>query len=516
MSSEEKSVGEAKADQVSTKLSASSTGPTVGPSWASQFHNLWKYKRSVLAALGCSTTPILIGYDLTLVGSIIANKEFAQAFGTYDNAVGKWILPANHQLAWTIVQFVSAAVCAFLSGYLNDFFGRRWCFFLTVALTVAGTFAELFSSGWKVWIVAKLLMGAAMGSMQGNTQTYVSEVTPVEIRGFALSLFQFWIILGSLLASCVLQGTSAIDGPWSWKAAVATQFGPAAFCLILFIPFVPESPYYLVQKGRLDAAIRAVKKLRGGEDGFDPAEEVSAMKATLDHERQERAEAKQPSYLECLQGTDRRRTLIACLPIVMQLFMGYPLCGNYLAYFLSLSGVKDAFLITVISVLCSLVSAAFAFFLVERAGRRPQLLAGVYGMIVCLLVVGLLGFFGRGEVWNSRVLAAFCIIWAVFYYMSVGAVGWTIAGEISSSRLRAKTTSLAAISSSIFNMAWSIAIPYLVNAEEANLGPKAGLIFFGFSIFFGVAAFLSIPETKGKTFDELDRLFAARVPARKF
>jgi MFS family permease len=82
--------------------------------------------------MGCSTTPILIGYDLTLVGSIIANKEFVATFGTYDSAVSNTILPADHQLVWTVVQFVAAAVCAFLSGYLNDFMGRRSCFFLTV------------------------------------------------------------------------------------------------------------------------------------------------------------------------------------------------------------------------------------------------------------------------------------------------------------------------------------------------------------------------------------------------
>lgn len=387
---------------------------------------------------------------------------------------------------------------------------------LLCSLTIAGTLAELFSTNWKLWIVAKLLMGAAMGSMQGNTQTYVSEVTPVAIRGFTLSLFQFWIILGSLVASCVLQGTSSIEGPWSWKAAVATQFVPAVLCIALFVPFVPESPYYLVSKGRLDAARAAVAKLRPVRDGFDPDSEVQAIKATLDHERRERTEGSQPSYLECFQRTDLRRTLIACLPVVSQLFMGYPLCGNYLAYFLVNSGIDNPFLITVISMVCALVSAGVAFFLIERVGRRPQILIGSYGMVACLLVVGILGFFGRGTMWNSRVLAAFCIIWALFYYASVGAVGWTIVGEISSPRLRAKTTSLAAISSSVFNMAWSIAIPYLVNAEEANLGAKSGLIFFGFSVLFTIASFLCIPETKGKTFDELDGLFAARTPARKF
>ncbi|KAF4783358.1 Major facilitator superfamily domain, general substrate transporter [Colletotrichum scovillei] len=282
-----------------------------------------------------------------------------------------------------------------------------------------------------------------------------------------------------------------IDNSWSWKASVITQFGPAILSLALFIPLVPESPYYLINKGRLDDARNALNKIRG-KGSFDVDAEIREIQATLEQERQ------QSSH------------------VVMQIFIGYPLCGNYLAYFLTLSGVDDAFVITIISVLCSMFAAIFAFFLIGRVGRRPQLMFGTYGMLVCLLVVSLLGFFGRGENWNSQALAAFCIIWSIFYYMSVGAVGWTIVGEISSSRLRAKTTSLAAISGSICNMGWSIAIPCLVNTEEANLGPKAGLVFLGSGTVLAVVAFFSVPETKGRTFHELDSLFLARVPARKF
>jgi hypothetical protein len=360
-----------------------------------------------------------------------------------------------------------------------------------------------------------MLMGAAMGSMQANTQTFVSEVTPVEIRGFTLSLFQFWIILGSLIASCVLKGTSGVETSWSWKAAVVTQFGTAAFALALFIPFVPESPYFLMSRGRQDDARRSLTKIRGPEyKGIEA--EIVEIQTTLDSERSQSSSGQSSTYLECFRKTDLRRTMIACLPVIMQLFLGYPLCGNYLAYFLSLSGVQDPFLIQVISILLSMFSASFAFFLIERVGRRPQLLFGTYGMLACLLAISLLGFFGRGDGWNSRALAAVCIIWSIFYYMSVGAVGWTIVGEISSSRLRAKTTSLAAMSSSIFNMAWSIAIPYLVNAEKANLGPKAGLIFLGSGTVLAVVAFFAVPETKGRSFHQLDELFIAKTPARKF
>lgn len=355
-------------------------------------------------------------------------------------------------------------------------------------------------------------MGAAMGSMQANTQTFVSEITPTAIRGLTLSLFQFWIILGQLIASCVLEGTRHVDSLWSWKGAIVSQFGPAFFCLAMFIPFVPESPYFLTAKRRLEDARAAIAKLRGSWDS-NCDEELREIQETLAHGQQ--AAETSASFLECFQGSNLRRTLLACLPL-MQIFIGYPLCGNYLSYFLTLSGMSNAFLITVISVVCSLVAALFAFSLIERVGRRNQLLVGTYGMLVCLLIISPLGFFGVGGKLNYRALAAFCITWAVFYYASVGAVGWAIVGEISSSRLRAKTTSIAALSSSLFNMVWSIAIPYLVNQDNANLGPKSGLLFLGFGIFLCGVCFFCIPETKGKSFAELDALFEAHTPARKF
>lgn len=279
-----------------------------------------------------------------------------------------------------------------------------------------------------------------------------------------------------------------------------SQFGIAALCLLLFVPFVPESPYYLVGKGKAEKACTSLRKFNGSRAGIDPHEQVQVIQRILDHEQERNSNTEAVSYLECLRGTDRRRNLIACLPIVSQLFMEYPLCGNYLSCFLTQSGLDDAFLITVISTVFALLSSALAFVLAERMGRRVQIMIGVDGMLACLLVIGVLGFVGSGERWNGLTLSVFCICWAVFYYMSVGAVGWTIVGEVSSSRLRAKTTSLAAMSSSIFNMAWSIAIPYIVNAEEANLGAKSGLIFFGFSVVLGLLCFFCIPETRGKTF----------------
>ncbi|PYH91642.1 general substrate transporter [Aspergillus ellipticus CBS 707.79] len=484
-------------------------------SWWEQFQCLGRSRRSALAALACSSAAILIGYDLTLIGSIIANDEFVKTFGSHDTRSDTWSLPANRQLVWSVVQYISAISGAFSMGFLNDIFGRRMCFISIIFLTTAGTLAELFSPNWKVWIVAKLLLGSAMGFMQGVIPTYVSELSPVHIRGFMLSLFQFWIILGSFLASCVLEGTSKIDGPWSWKAAIVSQLGIGFICLTLFIPLVPESPYFLMSKSKLDATRSALLRLRGSEPEYDVDADMEIMQATIEHERQS-ADADAPSYLDCFKGADRRRTLIACLPMVMQHFSGYPLCGNYLSYFLELSGLTDSFLITVISLLFSMFAVLLSFLLIEYVGRRPQLLSGLCGMIPCLLGISILGFVNPGTLANGHALAAVAIIWSIFYYLSVGAVGWTLVAEVSSPRLRAKTTSIAAMSNSLINMGFSIGIPYLINADEADLGPKAGLVFLVPCIIGTVLAFFVVPATKNKPFHELDRLFEAGTPARKF
>lgn len=384
------------------------------------------------------------------------------------------------------------------------------------SLTFIGTVVELVSPNWKVWCVAKILMGMAMGFMQGNTQTYVSELAHVRIRGFMLALFQFWIIVGCFLAACVLQGTSQIDGPWSWKAAVISQLGVGAVCLLVYVLSTPESPYYFAGRNNTEGARASLLKLHGGRPGYNVDEELGAIMAAIEHERAMASGAESGTYVECFRSTNLRRTLLACLPMAMQQFGGYTLCNNYLAYFLRQSGLGDPFLITVVANCLSIVAVMACFALVEKVGRRPQILWGYAAMIPCLLAITILGWVGVGTAANDSALSAFSIIWNVFYFMSVGSIGWTMAGEMSSMRLRAKTTSLATIANAVFNLGWAIATPYLINADEANLGPKAGIVFLGPSIILAVVAYFVVPETKGTSFAQLDRLFESRTPARKF
>ncbi|KAJ0349163.1 hypothetical protein COL154_013633 [Colletotrichum chrysophilum] len=483
-------------------------------SWSRQLTELKQSYRSALACFACASVAIVIGYDMNLIGSISADKEFVKQFGVFNEEHQAWTLPADRQLAWTICQFCSAILGAVIVGTASDRFGRRICVFINIALLIIGTVVELVAPNWGVWSVAKVIFGFAMGFMQGNTQTYVAEIAHVRIRGFMLALFQFWLIIGVFLSSCVLEGTSRISGTWSWKAAVVSQFGIGLISLSLFTFLTPESPYYLAGKGETEKVKRVLCSLRGKEPGYIVEADVDLIMRTIEHEKS--TSGAEVSFMDCFRGVDLGRTLLACLPMVMQQFSGWPLCGNYLTYFLALAGLEDAFLVTVIANVLSIFAVLLSFSPVENIGRRPQLLLGLSGMIPCLLAITILGWVGRGTLANGRALAAFSIIWTILYYISLGAIGWTLVGEISSVRLRAKTTSIATITNAVCNLAWAVAISYLINEEEADLGPKAGVVFLGPACALTVMAFFVVPETKGKTFAQLDRLFELRTPARKF
>ncbi|KAK9238582.1 high-affinity glucose transporter HXT2 [Lipomyces kononenkoae] len=351
--------------------------------WSAQFKSLWHSRRAVHAgAVACSSAAVLIGYDLTLMGPIIANKEFVFTFGTYDDRLQVWTLRASRQLVWTIVGSIAGVLGAVGVGFLNNSFGRRFSFLSTVALTIIGTVVEVVSTNWKVWTLAKVFFGIAIGFMQGSTPVYVSEISPVHIRGSMLSLFQFWTILGPFFASCVLEGTSTMDTAWSWKAAVLAQLRLGLLCLLLFIPLVPESPYYLVAKSRKDLRRAALLKSRANELNYVVDDGIKAIEDTLVQERKSQENAG----------------------------LGFPLCGAYLAYFLSLSGISNPFVITIICIALSMLAVMCAFSLIERVGRRPQLIIGTSAMLPCLVGMGVLGFVNRGSLANSRALAAISIL----------------------------------------------------------------------------------------------------------
>lgn len=136
-------------------------------------------------------------------------------------------------------------------------------------------------------------------------------------------------------------------------------------------------------------------------------------------------------------------------------------------------------------------------------------------MTVILFVIGFLSIptNNTGAIW---AIATLMDIWTFLYQMTVGPICFVIISEISATRLRTKTIAIATAVQAIASIVFTVAMPYMLNSDEANWGAKSGFLFGGVSLFCLVWCHFRLPESRGRTFEELDILFQKKIPARKF
>ena len=151
-----------------------------------------------------------------------------------------------------------------------------------------------------------------------------------------------------------------------------------------------------------------------------------------------------------------------------------------------------------------------------KFGRRTLYNYGLSVLVVLQFVIGILDCVpGRpsGAIWAESALM---LVWNFFYDMSVGPVCFVLLSECSATRVRSKTIAAATAAQGVLGVAMTIAIPYMINPAQANMQGKLGFFFGGLALLCFTWAFFRVPETMGRTYEELDLLFEKRVPARKF
>jgi SP family general alpha glucoside:H+ symporter-like MFS transporter len=190
---------------------------------------------------------------------------------------------------------------------------------------------------------------------------------------------------------------------------------------------------------------------------------------------------------------------------------------GFSTYFFELAGfaTSNAFNLGVGVTAIGVVGNLLTFYTVNRFGRR---FIFNWGMVACTVILLLIGFIWIGNAnQNAKwAVSAFTIIYNFVYQTSIGPLGYVIFAEVSSAKLRSKTVGIGIWTNSLCGMLANIIIPYLVNPDEANLGGYVGFIFGGLAFAGTIWAYFFIPETRGRTVDELDLLYEKRVPARHF
>jgi SP family general alpha glucoside:H+ symporter-like MFS transporter len=268
------------------------------------------------------------------------------------------------------------------------------------------------------------------GAFQTLTTTYAAEVCPVALRAYLTTYVNLCWVIGQFLSSAVLKGVANETGPLGYKLPYGLQWiWPVP--LIVGIALAPESPWWLVRKGRLEEAKTQVLRLTSRnqtESGFDANETVNMMVYTNELEK---ASTSGSSYLDCFKGTDRRRTEIVCMVWAVQTLCGASSFTGYSTYFFEQAGLdtSSAFSMSLGQYGLGAVGTILSWFLMMKFGRRTLYLYGQIAMASILLIVGFLGIAPASAHNTQWGIGAMILIYTFVYDMTVGPV-WYVFSKL--------------------------------------------------------------------------------------
>ncbi len=438
------------------------------------------YKATIVAAVG----GLLFGYDTAVVAGAIG---FIQKLYDLSPAMKGWVASCA---------LIGCIIGAMFSGVLSDKFGRKKLLIaagLMFAISSAGILMPL-NLTWFVFF--RLIGGIGIGTASMIGPMYIAEIAPADIRGRLVSINQLGIVTGILLIYFVNANIAGWhDETWNittgWRYMFGSGVIPSVIFLIMLF-FVPESPRWLASKERLDEADDILTKVNGKQKA---QQELSEIKKTLNIE--------QGSFSEIFKPGVRKALLIGVVLCIFSQVTGINAIMYYAPEIFKSTGdatssaLMQTVLVGIINVLFTLVAIKY----VDKWGRRALLLAGTAGMAVCLAIVG--GAF-HFDMAKGYIILIAILAYIAFFAVSLGPLAFVVIAEIFSNRNRGKAMSVAIFFLWISVYAVSQSFPMLLN----SIGSAYTFwIYMVMSILAFVFVLKLIPETKGKSLEEIEKYF---------
>jgi MFS transporter, SP family, arabinose:H+ symporter len=449
-------------------------------------------------AMAVATGGFLVGFDATVISGAV---PFIRDYFQLGSASG------TLKLGWAVSSLGWGAMAGNLSaGFLNDRFGRKSVLLMTAVLFLASSLTAALATNFTLFILARICGGLSVGAAILTAPMYIAEIAPAKSRGSLVSVNQLMIVIGisvSFFSNYFLLSLGAD----SWRWMLGVQCIPAALYFLL-LTLVPESPRWLMSKGRSADARRVLESVHG-----PAAAEESARIA------------------ESLAMTSRR---VGLGELFGGNLRGVMLFGLGIAFFQQASGINAIFyyLPTIFaqaggelsssfaqSVLVGLVNVGMTFvaiWLIDRLGRRPLLSFGVAGMAISLLAISWAFHSGATAAeaavasGHARLVLIAIIAYVACFAISLGPVMWVLLSEIFPTEQRAAAISVVGFWNSLVSATVTLIFP----AEVAALGPSGTFLAYGLIAVVGFIFLTALaPETRGKTLEELAGILVR--PARR-
>jgi sugar porter (SP) family MFS transporter len=437
-----------------------------------------KVRRHVaLSAAVTALGGLLFGYDTGVVSGalLFLQKDFGGLSSFQEELVTSLLL-------------VGAVVGALLAGRVADLIGRRFTVLITAAIFVAGVLLAAFTPTFPVLLVARIVIGLAVGSASMVVPLYIGEVVPPRVRGGLVSLNQLAITSGILVSYLIDYGLS---GTGNWRLMFGLAAIPAA-ALFTGMLFQRESPHWLIRQDRIDEARDVLKRVRDSDDIEDEINDVKEVSR------------KQAGTRELLSPRVRPLVMVGVLLAVFQQITGINTVIYYAPTLLQGAGFGNsaALLANVVNGAVNVGMTIVAIWLLDRAGRRPLLLSGTAGMAVGMAITAC-SFLGGEHLHGALAIVAVAglLIYTGSFAIGLGPVFWLLIAEIYPLRIRGAAMSVATMANWGANFVVTVSFLTLLNAIDG-----VGVFFlFGFLTLVALAYFWrKVPETKGRSLQEIE------------
>ncbi|QKJ86032.1 Arabinose-proton symporter [Paramixta manurensis] len=444
--------------------------------------NRWM-RNVLLIAFVTAVGGFLFGFDN---GSISGSVGFLQSrFGLDANGVG-WV---------TSSIIVGCILGVALAGPLSDSVGRKKVLLLTALIFILGVLGEAMAVSPEMLAWFRILVGIGIGVETTIAPLYIAEVSPAHIRGRLVSLNQLFNCVGNLaiFSIAALIANNASEGwniEYGWRVIFATGIVPAVIFFML-LARVPESPRWLMRKGRDRHALEVLLTINPDEP--TAKEQLQAIQSALHSEPKSRLR-------ELFAPRLRKSLVIGFCVALFQQITGINAIFYYAPEIFKTAGVDagGAMSFTVLIGLTLVISTLVSMWIIDKVGRRSLLIFGSIGMAMTLGGTGLL--FRASEAHTTLLLL--CILaYVAIFAVSYGTVAYVIIAEIFPIHVRGIAVSIATFALWGGNFMVSRFFPVLVeNINAAN----TFFIFAGISVVALIFVLTTVPETKGKTLEEIE------------
>ncbi|KAJ8713249.1 hypothetical protein PYW07_013619 [Mythimna separata] len=455
-----------------------------------------QYLAALAATLGALAAGSMLGWSAPVMVKLTDPNDTSYDFDV-SKTQGDWIS--------SVINLGAAFIC-FPIGMVMDIIGRKKTMLLLVLPFTLGWLLITFGTSVGMLIAGRLITGIAGGAFCVTAPAYTSEIAQDSIRGTLGSYFQLMITIGILFAYVVGGYTSV------FVFNILCTCIPIVFGLVFF--FMPESPNFLVVKGRNDEAREALVRLRG--QSYDVDSELNNLK--YKHEESQRNKV---SYLAAIQKKTALKAILICYALMLfqQLSGINAVIFNASQIFEDAGATIPPTIATIIIGVIQVIATFISSLVVDKLGRRILLLLSALVMCVCSTALGV--YFFLSETHGSTADIVQAISWLPLVSLSVfiiafslgfGPIPWMMAGELCLIDIKAFVGSTAGT----FNWLLSFTVTSTFNSLNAAIGAGqvfwmfAGIMLVGFIFIFFV-----VPETKGKSVDEIQVMLGAEPSSHR-